>query len=154
MAAGALISWSNERGIPMKTKTIKQTVTLAAPAHEIYEMLMDSKKHAAFTGDDAEISREVGGKISAWGGYIGGTNLELVPDRKIVQSWRGSDWPEGHYSRVTFQLRENGGFTTLSFEQTGVPEAVYDDVAQGWRDYYWKPMRKTLKGKKKGKKHV
>ncbi|MBM2832567.1 MAG: YndB domain-containing protein, partial [Dehalococcoidia bacterium] len=59
---------------------------------------MDSRKHAKFTGDSATISREIGGKFTAYGDYAEGINLELVPDKKVVQSWRGSDWPEGHYS--------------------------------------------------------
>jgi hypothetical protein len=39
----------------------------------------------------AEISREVGGAYSAYSGYITGQNLELLPDQKIVQSWRAVD---------------------------------------------------------------
>lgn len=131
----------------MKTKTIKQSVTFPATAHEIYETLMDSKKHAAFTGDEAEISREVGGSFSTFSGYARGTNLELVPDKKIVQTWRASDWPEGYYSRVTFWLEETDGSTQLTFEQTDVPEDFYDDIYQGWQDYYWSPMQEMLQKK-------
>ncbi len=83
---------------------IRQSVTFKATPHEIYEALMDSRKHARFTHDKATISRKVGGAFSAYGGYITGTNLELVPDKKIVQAWHGSDWPEGYMSRVTFKL--------------------------------------------------
>jgi activator of HSP90 ATPase len=42
---------------------------------------------------------------------------------------------------VTFSLEEVKGGTRLSFRQSGVPEEHYDDINQGWRDYYWKPMR-------------
>ena len=77
----------------MKTKTIKQSVTFRAKPHEVYEALMDSGKHAKFTGGEAHISREVGGKFSAFDGYSEGVNLELMPDKRIVQSWRTSDWP-------------------------------------------------------------
>ena len=86
------------------SKIIKQTVTFKASPHEVYEALMDSKKHAAFTGGKASISREVGGSIMAYDEYITGKNIELVPDQKIVQDWRAVDWPEGYYSRVTFVL--------------------------------------------------
>ena len=128
----------------MKTKTIRQSVTFRTSPHVVYEMLMDSRKHARFTGETASISRKVGGKFTAYGGYISGVNLELVPDKKIGQSWRGSDWPEGHFSRVTFSLKEVRGGTRLAFRQSGVPEEHYDSINQGWRDYYWKPMRKMV----------
>ena len=128
----------------METKTIKQSVTIKASLHDVYEALMDSKKHAEFTGGKAVISRKVGGKFSAFDGYAKGVNLELVPDKKIVQSWRGSDWPEGHYSKATFSLQQVEGGTQLTFTQTEVPEDQYESISQGWRDYYWKPMKKML----------
>ena len=128
----------------MKTKTIKQSVTFRAKLNDVYEALMDSDKHVKFTGGEAHISREVGGKFSAFDGYSEGVNLELVPDKKIVQSWRASDWPEGHYSRATFIMDEDVAGTLLTFTQSGVPEDQYEDIAQGWHDYYWDPMKEML----------
>jgi activator of HSP90 ATPase len=128
----------------METKNIKQSVTIKASPHDVYEALMDSKKHSQFTGGKAMISRKVGEKFSAFDGYSEGTNLELVPDKKIVQSWRASDWPEGHYSTATFSLKEFDGGTHLNFTQTGVPDEQCPDISQGWRDYYWTPMKAML----------
>jgi activator of HSP90 ATPase len=93
---------------------IQQTVTFNASPHDVYELLMDSAKHAAFSGDSASISREVGGEISAYDGWITGRNLKLIPDREIVQSWRAAEWPGGHFSRVTFVLLPIPGGTRLN----------------------------------------
>jgi len=128
----------------MKTATIKQSATFKASPHEVYEALMDSRKHSKFTDSKANISRRIGGKFTAYDGYIEGVNLELVPDEKIVQSWRGSDWPDGHYSKAIFALKKVEGGTRLTFTQTDVPEDQYESISQGWRDYYWKPMKKML----------
>jgi activator of HSP90 ATPase len=128
----------------METKTIRQTVNLKSDPHDVYEALMDSKKHAKFTGGKASISRKVGGKFSTYDGYAEGVNIELTPDKKIVQTWRAEDWPEGHYSKVTISLNKVGGGTRLTFTQTGVPEEQYGDVFQGWQDYYWTPMKEML----------
>src|SRR4030042_5897438 len=128
----------------MKTKTIQQTLTFKATPHDVYETLMDSKKHAELVGADAKISKKGGAKFSIYQGEIEGVNLELVPDLKIVQSWRYNDWPEGHYSTATFLLEESKGATKLTFTQTEVPEEGYQDVSQGRRDYYWQPMKELL----------
>jgi activator of HSP90 ATPase len=128
----------------METKSIRQTVILKASPHDIYETLMDSKKHAGFTGGKATISRELGGKFSTFDGYAEGVNLELVPDKKIVQTWRAEDWPEGHYSKVTFSLNKVGPGTRLTLTQTGVPGEHCEDIAQGWQDYYWSPLKDRL----------
>ena len=128
----------------MHTKTIRQSVTFKTSPHEVYEALMDSRKHSEFTGSKVQISRKIGSEFRVYSGDIQGVNLELVPDQKIVQSWRYSDWPEGHYSKATFSLREVPGGTRLTFTQTGVPEEFYDDIKQGWHDYYWEPIKEML----------
>lgn len=128
----------------MKTKSIKQSVTINATPKEIYETLMDSRKHSQFTGDKANISNKVGGKFSAYGGYCFGTNLELVPNKKIVQSWSSTDWKEGHFSKVVFSLRKTKTGTKLSFTQSGVPAQHYASIKQGWIDFYWNPLKKKF----------
>jgi activator of HSP90 ATPase len=128
----------------MNTKNIRQSVAFKASPHDVYEALMDSDKHSQFTGDKAYISREVGGRFTAFDGYSEGVNIELVQDKKIVQTWRASDWLEGHYSQITFSLQKSEDGTQLTFTQTGVPEEQYEDISQGWWDYYWKPMKEML----------
>jgi activator of HSP90 ATPase len=128
----------------METKTIKQTATFKASPHEVYETLMDENRHAEFTEGEAKISRKLGGRFSTFDGYAEGINIELEQDKKIVQTWRAEDWPKGHYSKITFVLTKVTAGTRLTFTQTGVPEEFADDVAQGWKDYYWQPMKKLL----------
>jgi activator of HSP90 ATPase len=128
----------------MKTKNIRQSVTFKASPDEVYEALMDSRRHAKFTGEKARISRKIGGKLIAYDGYIEGANLDLVPDKKIVQLWRDSDWPKGDYSKATFALRKVKGGTDLASTQSGVPAQYYEDIKQGWRDFYSAPMKKML----------
>jgi activator of HSP90 ATPase len=128
----------------MKTRTIRQTITLDASPHAVYEMLMDEKEHARFTAGAAEISREVEGAFVTNNGYSTGTNKELIQDTKIVQTWRASDWPDDHYSTLTITLSPLSSKTKLSLEQTGVPEDQYEEISQGWYDYYWDPLKKSL----------
>lgn len=130
----------------METKSIRQSVTFMASPHTVYELLMDSKKHSVLAGSEAKISRRVGGKFNV-GNEIEGVQLGLVPDEKIMQTWRYADWPKGHYSKAIFSLKKADGKTTLTFTQTGVPSEFCDDIKQGWIDYYWTPMKEILEGK-------
>src|SRR5579872_656152 len=98
----------------MKTKTIRQSVTFDAKPHDVFEALMDSKKHAKFTGSPAKISRKVGGKFTAYGDYMEGENLEIVPDKKIVQSWRSNDLPKNVVTKTTYTFKQEKGKTKLS----------------------------------------
>jgi activator of HSP90 ATPase len=123
--------------IHMKTKTLRQSVLLKATPHEVYEALIDSKKHAEFTQSPAIIDSEVGGDFTTFDGWASGTTLELIPDKKIVQKWRAAEWSEGHYSTVTFELQAEGQETRLDFTQSGIPEDRYEELEAGWVEYYW-----------------
>lgn len=125
-------------------KTINQTVIFSAAPRVIYRLLMDPKQHAAFTESKTCISPKVGGKISAYDGYIEGENLKLVPDQVILQSWRASDWPKGLFSEVEFRLSAQGQNTKLVFTQRGVPDDQFEEIKQGWADFYWEPMKAFL----------
>ena len=125
-------------------KTIHQEVEFNAKPHEVYELLMDPKKHSGFTGSKCEVSRKVGGKINCYDGYIDGENIELIQDKKIVQKWRGKDFPDGHYSTVSFKLQEKDGKTVLKFIHENVPDGKQEHLNKGWKEQYWDKMKKYL----------
>ncbi len=129
------------------TTSIKQGGMIPGTPHQIYEAWMDSASHSKLTGSEAKISRAVGGEFSTFGGWATGKNIELIKDKKIIQTWRGEDWPEGHFSTLTVHLLPAPGGTKLLFTQTGVPLAVAKDIAQGWKDFYWEPMKKYFNSK-------
>jgi uncharacterized protein YndB with AHSA1/START domain len=132
--------------IKVATKTIEQTVDINASPHDVYEAYMDSEKHTEFTGAKASVSPEIGGEFSAYDGALRGTILELVPDAKIVQTWRGSDdgWVPGHFSTATFSLEAIDGGTRLTFVQTRVPEKSFEQISQGWQTFYWPKIKQWL----------
>lgn len=123
------------------SQPIRQVVTFPVSPHEVYEALMDSRKHAAFTHASAKISRRMGGTFTAYDGYISGKNLELIPDQLIRQSWRAVDWEEGVFSTVSFEFSAIPEGTRLDFTHTDVPDGTEAEFTQGWIDNYWDPMQ-------------
>ncbi len=129
--------------------TIRQTVSFDAPPHAVFEALMDSKKHAAFTGQAASISRKVGGKMTAGDGYIEGKNLRIEKDKVIVQTWRTTDFKEGDPdSQVMFHFSKKGEGTRLMFVHSKVPDRLAEEFRQGWIDFYWVPLKTYLESPK------
>jgi len=128
----------------MKT-TIRQRVIFRTSPARVFEAIIDERRHEAFTGARAKISRRVGGAFSCYGGYIKGINLDLVRAKRIVQAWRSRDWPLGTFSIVTFALsRRATGGTVLSFTHLGVPASDFRAKDSGWRSHYWKPLKAYL----------
>jgi activator of HSP90 ATPase len=129
-------------------KAIHQEETFPAPAKRVYEALLDSNQFKAFSGGRAAaIHREVGGTFSIFEGHIIGRNLDLAPNRRIVQAWRVVDWPAGVYSIARFELLEHGAQTRIVFDHSGFPSDLADHLKSGWDQNYWQPLRKYLTDK-------
>lgn len=119
-----------------------------ASAREIYDAWLDSARHSAMTASPAKASREVGGEFSAWDGYITGKNLLLIENKKIVQSWRASDFPEDAPDSVlSVQLIERQGITEIEIEHSDIPAGLGPQYHSGWMEFYAEPMRKYFTAK-------
>jgi activator of HSP90 ATPase len=116
------------------------SITLPVTAEAIYKSWLSTRGHSAMTGSPAKVDGRKGGDFTAWDGYIWGTFLELEKNKKIVQTWRTSEFPEAaEDSHVEVLLEEKNGKTTLTLVHTNIP-AGQDSYKQGWDDFYFKPM--------------
>jgi activator of HSP90 ATPase len=136
--------------ITMKTKSIRQAATFNATPAEVYHLIMNPKTHAAFTGTRVTMSNKVNGKFTVFDGYVNGYNIELVEGKKIVQAWHFAEdgWPDDHYSICTFLFEPVDGKTRLTFHQAGVPEHKAEELKEGWKQYYWNPIKAFLRNSK------
>ena len=135
-------------------EAIHQEVVFNASAKRLYEALTETKQFdrvvqlseagASMGNRSTQISREVGGAFSIFGGHIVGRHIELVQNERLVQAWREISWPPGVYSIVKFELTEKGDGTKLVFDHTGFPDGAAQHLAIGWKANYWEPLKKFL----------
>jgi activator of HSP90 ATPase len=124
------------------TEKLKMSVILPVKPDKLYHAWLDSKMHAEFTGDAAHIDPKVGGKYTAWDGYIMGKNLELETPKRILQSWRTTEFPEGAPdSTLEILIEPDGEGSKLTLIHTEIPEGQSEEYKQGWKDYYFAPMK-------------
>jgi activator of HSP90 ATPase len=115
---------------------------LPASPRAVYEAWLSSAGHSAMTGAKAKASKKVGAAYSAWDGYIVGRNLALEPDRRIVQSWRTTEFADDDPdSTVTVALTPLGAGTRLTLRHAGVPDGQTAYENEGWREFYFEPMQ-------------
>jgi activator of HSP90 ATPase len=157
LALGSTKAWAgSDDGISHTAESIHQEAVFKASRKRVYEALTDSKQfdkviqlsgvmQAMHLGDKpAEISREVGGAFTLFGGYITGRQVELLPNERIVQAWRTGRWAPGVYSIAKFELVEQGSGTKIVFDHTGFPKGEAEVLASGWKAHYWEPIEKLL----------
>lgn len=154
-AISAVRGWAAvEDGISHSAESIHQEPVFQANRKQVYEALTDARRFdeivrlsaamrsGALESKPAEISTEIGGAFTIFGGYIVGRHLDLVPDERIVQAWRSQSWRPGDYSIVKFVLVEEGSTTRIVLDHKGFPEGQAQHLAAGWKGNYWDPLEK------------
>lgn len=126
-----------------ETADIEQEIFIPLSPHQVFEIWLDSTEHSRITGLPCDIERQPGGKFVVGEGMIEGVVVEVVPDRRIKQTWRISSygWPLQHFSTLELELRPERGGTRVNLKQTGVPREALPFIETGWHQYYWSPMR-------------
>ncbi len=133
----------------MKFTVIRQKTVLDASPQEVFEAYVNPKKHAEFTGSAATGSPRVGGRFTAWDGYISGRFIELEKGKRIIHEWTTTDWPKGYPpSMVELTFRTKGRKTELTMVHSKAPAEQAGSYAQGWNDFYWDPLKKYFKKSK------
>ncbi len=111
-------------------------------AKKIYDTWLSSEGHTKMTGGSAIISDIVGNKFTAWDGYIEGENIDLEPNKRILQTWRTSQFEEEEEdSKIEVLLNEVDGKTELTLIHTNLSESG-EHYKNGWIDHYFEPMAK------------
>ncbi|HEX4861951.1 MAG TPA: SRPBCC domain-containing protein [Rhizomicrobium sp.] len=143
-------------GLNHDADAIHQEVSFKARRHRVYAALTTSDQFDAVSKLGAAarsgklppaptvIAAEAGGAFSIFGGYIVGRTIELVPDMRLVQTWREVTWEPGAFSLVKFALSDDGAGTKLVFDHTGFPQGAGAHLSTGWYDDYWDPLAKYL----------
>ncbi len=116
-------------------KDFKRYYTISATPDEIYLALTNPVTIELWTGETAEMSTEPNSEFSMWEGSIVGKNLEFEQGKKIVQQWYFDGQPEE--SIVTIKLHPDKAGTSVELRHTNIPDTDYDDMAEGWDNYYF-----------------
>ncbi len=122
-------------------KSLIKEYLINASLEDVFNALTDPDIIEEWSGSPAEMESEPGGSFFLWDGSIQGFIREISPT-KIVQDWQEESWDT--YSKVTFTLSEEGGKTRLKLVHINIPSAAYDNVNEGWDEYYMNPMIELL----------
>ncbi len=117
-------------------------LVIAADPEEVFAALTNPFQIEIWSGYPADMKAEVGYVFSLWEGDITGVNLEVVPNRRLVQEWFFGERDE--QSLVEIKLKKENGKTMLDLKHTHIPAEVYEEITEGWREYYLGSMKEML----------
>ena len=125
-------------------KRVYEALTQAKQFDQVVQLSDARKTMMPANAPPTQISPEVGGAFSTFGGLIVGRNIELLRDERIVQAWRPAYWKPGVYSIVKFELADSGTGTKLVLDHNGFPDGDGKSLLDGWNKNYWEPLAKFL----------
>jgi uncharacterized protein YndB with AHSA1/START domain len=133
---------------PPATEAVLLSEIIPATRERIFAAWIDSDQHSAFTGDKAQIEPTVGGRHSSFDGYASGTIMSLEPFRRIVQTWRSTDFPQGSAdSLLEITLEETVGGTLVTLLHSEIPTGQSDRCRDGWLRFYLEPLKRYFVGR-------
>ncbi|MBR9704936.1 hypothetical protein GOV12_05980 [Candidatus Pacearchaeota archaeon] len=126
-------------------KTIKQKVDFNCNCNDLYNYLINPRKLSKIIGGKVTNTQKVGGKFSAYDGYIFGEIIELDPGKKIVLKWACQDFPDKQFSTVNIIFKGKTPKTCeIDFTHDDVPDELFEDLSLGWNEFYWDPIKDYL----------
>ena len=129
----------------MKEKIELKEIFTVEPS-VIYNAWLDSEQHSKMTGGEAVCANKTGENFTAWDGYISGKNLELIENKKIVQSWRTDELEDNDEDSIlTITLNKIHEGTELMLTHTNIPEGQ-TQYEEGWVEHYFIPMKEYFAG--------
>ena len=126
----------------MKKEALRVTSTIPVAPTTLYFAWIDSTHHTSMTGQTAKIDPVVGAKYSCCNGYVTGKLVILDLGRRIVESWRTTDFPrDAADSRVEVHFETLGLSTRILILHTEIPEGQSEKYKALWNERYITPMR-------------
>jgi activator of HSP90 ATPase len=70
--------------------------------------------------------------------------------KRVVQEWTTTDWVEGYGpSRLELTFKEVPRGTEISMVHSNVPKEQADEIAEGWVEFYWNPLKEYFSSQSK-----
>ena len=117
-------------------------VRIRESAEIIFSAMTNPVTLELWSGFPAVMETVENSEFTIWGGDITGKMLKTDRGKMIVQEWNFG--PAVKPSIVTLKLDEENGRTLVDLTHTNIPEEAYDNITTGWREYYFKPLKKFL----------
>lgn len=133
------------KGRAVNVTKVTDQAEFRTSAEQLYQTFTDPQRIAAFTRSPPKLfeGAQKGSRFELFGGNVSGEYTELEPTTKIVQKWRLSQWPEGHYSTLSIKFDQNDvdGVTVMRVDWNGVPVGQEEVTKRNWGEYYVRSIK-------------
>ena len=107
-------------------RNLQRTYQIKSSPEEVFNAMTNPLTLELWTGYNATFQLEENTGFSLWDGDIIGMNLEIVPDKKLVQEWYFEDNKEK--SVVTVELTKQNDKTQIELHHINIPDEAFSNI--------------------------
>jgi uncharacterized protein YndB with AHSA1/START domain len=124
-------------------RTIRQKHFIKATPEEVFFAITNPFTIELWSGYPARMEAREGTEFSIFEGDISGRNIKITENRQLIQEWYFGDRQEESIVSITLIPHQSG--TNVSLEQTNVPDEAWEELQEGWRNFYWGAIKEFFK---------
>ncbi|MDR2927720.1 MAG: SRPBCC domain-containing protein [Cytophagaceae bacterium] len=126
----------------MELRNYKAGIKIKSEVDVVYAAITNPLSIELWSGYKAEMPQNAGGEFSMWDGDICGRILEYRQNECVVQEWYFGEQKEPSIATITVFTAGNN--SRVEINHTNIPENAYDNIVEGWEDYYLKALKYFL----------
>lgn len=126
-------------------KSLRMNFEIDALFPKVWRAITSVREIEKWTEAPAVMPMTEGFEFSLYGGEIKGTNIILIPKKKIVQEWDSGKWIDGPSAVTMCFFEPEYHITLIQVLHEGEFEGKEDVVETGWRRYYMGPLQYYLR---------
>jgi len=122
-------------------KDFKYSLTIkGALPEEVFNALTNPFAIELWSGYSAEFKLEQNAEFSLWDGDITGRLLEFELNQWLKQEWFFGENETPSVVEIKLHLQKHDTYITL--RHTNIPDEDFDNITEGWTDFYLGAIKK------------
>jgi uncharacterized protein YndB with AHSA1/START domain len=123
-------------------KDYRQTVHIKADPEEVFNAITNPLTIELWSGYPAQIQPVADTEFALFDGDITGRNILVEHPSLLEQEWYFGDQEET--SIVRLEISWENGKTRILLSHTNIPDEAFENIAQGWKEYYLGALKSYL----------
>ena len=123
-------------------------IDLDAEPIYVYSLWIDPPQQGLITEAFAKINPTRNGSYELWGGVVRGKFIHLDAPRKIIQTWRTSEFtPQQPSTKLTLNFKPHRQGTRLLITHENIPPEFLSQFQFAWKEFYFPRLKKHFQQK-------
>ena len=133
---------TNQKNLEYIMSDLQLHIDLDAEPIFVYALWIDPPQQGMITEAFAKINPRIDGSYELWDGVVRGKFILLDAPKKIIQTWRTSEFsPQQPSTKLTLDFKPHRLGTRLLITHENIPNAFLSQFEFAWKEFYFPRLK-------------